>query len=160
MAEKLLKRMNEEQRIYYKISPLSKSVSKIVINHEDAIYSLLYIIHYLEKHDYTLTHICLQDFVVIDNKLFLDSSKHMVDLKGDYFSYQSIPKSGIEFITNNMSENRIHKSNVYESIGYFIYYLLIHKVKKELNEKDFEPIFETKPYYFIKNAIEKSMIYI
>lgn len=158
MAENLLKKMNEEQKIYYKTSgPVSK---KVKINHEDAIYSLLFIIHYLEKHDYTLTHICLQDFVVIDNKLFLDSSKHMVDVKGDYFSYQSIPKSGIEFITNNMSENRIHKSNVYESIGYFIYYLLLHKVKKELTEKDFEPIFETKPYYFIKNAIEKSMIYI
>jgi hypothetical protein len=158
MAENLLKKMNEEQKLYYKIS--SKSVSKVKIHHEDAIYSLLYIIHYLEKHDYTLTHICLQDFVVIENKLFLDSSKHMVNIKGDYFSYQSIPKSGIEFITNNMSENRIHKSNVYESIGYFIYYLLLHKVKKELTEKDFEPIVGTKPYYFIKNAIEKSMIYI
>ena len=59
-----------------------------------------------------------------------------------------------------MSENRIHKSNVYESIGYFIYYLLLRKVKTELTKKDYEPIFETKPYYFIKNAIEKCLIYI
>jgi hypothetical protein len=84
----------------------------------------------------------------------------MVDVKGDYFSYQSIPKNGIEFVTTTMSENRIHKSNVYESIGYFIYYLLLRKVKKELTQKDYEPIFETKPYYFIKNSIEKCLIYI
>jgi len=159
MAEDLLKKMNEEQKLYYQTSgPVSKNVKKI--NYEDAIYSLLYIIHYLEKHDYTLTHICLQDFIVMDDKLFLNTSKHMVDVKGDYFSYQSIPKNGIEFVTNTMSENRIHKSNVYESIGYFIYYLLLRKVKKELSEKDLRPIFETKVYFFIKNAIDKSLIYL
>jgi len=158
MAENLLKNMFEEQKIFYHSSKEKGNINKI--KYENAIYSLLYIIHYLEKHDYTLSHICLQDFIVLDNKLFLNSSKHMVDLKGDYFSYQSIEKNGIEFITNNMTENRIHKSNVYESIGYFIYYLILHKVKTELNEKDLSPIFETKVYYFIKNTIEKCFIYI
>ena len=84
----------------------------------------------------------------------------MYDVKGGYFSYESKDKHGIEFITKGMKESRIHKSNVYESISYFIYYLLLHKVKTELNETDLEPIFETKPYYFIKNGIEKCFIYI
>ena len=130
------------------------------MNYEDAIYSLLFIIHYLERNNYTLSHICLKDFVIKENRLFLISTKHIYDIKGDYFSYESKDKSGIEFITKNMNDSRIHKSNVYESISYFIYYLLLYKVKNELTEIDLEPIFETKPYYFIKNGIEKCLIYI
>jgi len=125
-----------------------------------AIYSLLYIIHYLEDKNHTLSHICLNDFVIKDNKLFLKSNEHIVELKGDYFSYESKEKNGIEFTTKNMN-SRMHKSNVYESIAYFIYYLLVRIVKNDLDETDLEIIFETKSYYFIKNAIkEKCLIYI
>jgi hypothetical protein len=159
MAEKLLKILNEDQKIFYNISGKPHTNIK-TINYEDAIYSLLFIIHYLERNNYTLSHICLKDFVVHDNRLFLNSTNHMYDIKGDYFSYESTDKNGIEFITKNMNESRIHKSNVYESISYFIYYLLFYKVKNELTETDLEPIFETKPYYFIKNGIEKCFIYI
>jgi len=159
MAEKLLKILNEDQKIFYNISGKPHTNIK-TINYEDAIYSLLFIIHYLERNNYTLSHICLKDFVVHDNRLFLNSTNHMYDIKGDYFSYESTDKNGIEFITKNMNESRIHKSNVYESISYFIYYLLFYKVKNELTETDLEPILETKPYYFIKNGIEKCFIYI
>jgi len=158
MAENLLKILNEDQKVFYKINKKPHTNIKN-INYEDAIYSLLFIIHYLERNHYTLSHICLKDFVIQDNRLFLNSTKHMYDIKGDYFSYES-DKNGIEFLTKNMNESRIHKSNVYESIGYFIYYLLFYKVKTELTEKDLDPIFETKPYYFIKNCIEKCFIYI
>ena len=159
MTEKLLKMLNEEQQKFYKTKGNSHKNFKI-LNYEDAIYSLLFIIHYLERNNYTLSHICLKDFVIKDDRLFLISTKHMYDIKGDYFSYESKDKSGIEFITKNMNDSRIHKSNVYESISYFIYYLLLYKVKNELTETDLEPIFETKPYYFIKNGIEKCFIYI
>lgn len=159
MAENLLKILNEDQKNFYKISGKPHTNIKN-INHEDAIYSLLFIIHYLERNNYTLSHICLKDFVIQDNRLFLNSTKHMYDIKGDYISYESTDKNGIEFLTKNMNESRIHKSNVYESISYFIYYLLCYKVKIELTERDLDPIFETKPYYFIKNGIEKCFIYI
>jgi hypothetical protein len=102
----------------------------------------------------------MNDFIIYEDRLFLNSSQHICEIRGEYFSYESKDKNGIEFITKNMKESRIHKSNVYESISYFIYYLLLHKVKTELNESDLEPIFETKPYYFIKNGIEKYFIYI
>jgi hypothetical protein len=159
MAENLLKIMNQDQKTFYKITGSSHSNIKH-INYEDAIYSLLFIIHYLERNHYTLSHICLKDFIVQDNRLFLNSTNHMYDIKGDYFSYESSAKNGIEFLTKSMNESRIHKSNVYESISYFIYYLLFYKVKTELTETDLEPIFETKPYYFIKNGIEKCCLYI
>jgi len=159
MAENLLKILNEDQKKFYKISGKPHTNIKN-INYEDAIYSLLFIIHYLERNNYTLSHICLKDFVIQDNRLFLNSTNHMYDIKGDYISYESSDKNGIEFLTKNMNQSRIHKSNVYESISYFIYYLLFYKVKTELTEIDLDPIFETKPYYFIKNCIEKCFIYI
>lgn len=158
MAEKLLKQLNQDQKIFYKTTGNSHTNIKS-LNYEDAIYSLLYIIHYLERNEYTLSHICLKDFVVQDNRLFLNSTNHMYDIKGEYISYES-DKNGIEFVTKNMKDSRIHKSNVYESISYFIYYLLFHKVKTELSEADLESIFETKVYYFIKNGIDKYFIYI
>jgi len=160
MAEKLLKDLNEDQKKFYKIKSDKTHTNIKTLNYEDAIYSLLYIIHYLERNDYTLSHICLNDFIVQENHLFLNTTKHMYDIKGDYISYEYKDKNGIEFITKNMNDSRIHKSNVYESISYFIYYLLLYKVKNELTETDLEPIFETKPYYFIKNGIEKCFIYI
>lgn len=159
MAEKILKMLNEEQKKFYKTKGNShKNFKKL--NYEDAIYSLLFIIHYLEKNEYTLSHICLNDFIIIDNKLFLNNTNHLYDIKGEYISYESNDKKGIEFFTKNMNDSRIHKSNVYESISYFIYYLLFYKIKSELTETDLEPIFETKPYYFIKNCIDKYFIYI
>ena len=159
MAEKILKKLNEEQKLFYNSQGKSHTNFKS-LNYEYAIYSLLYIIHYLEENNYTLSHICLKDFIIQDNHLFLNTTKHIFDIKGDYFSYESRDKNGIEFLTKKMNDSRIHKSNVYESIGYFIYYLLVHTVKDELNESDLEIIFETKPYFFIKNCIEKCFIYI
>jgi hypothetical protein len=157
--EELLKILNEDQKKFYNITNTTNTQIKR-LNYEDAIYSLLFIIHYLEKNNYTLSHICLNDFDVYENRLFLNKTTHIYDVKGNYFSYESKDNHGIEFITKGMNESRIHKSNVYESISYFIYYLLLHKVKSELTETDLEPIFETKPYYFIKNGIQKSFIYI
>jgi len=158
-VEDLLNLMNQDEKSFYNISNTTKMSIKR-INHEDAIYSLLFIIHYLERNNYTLSHICLNDFDVYENRLFLNTTKHIYDIKGDYISYESKDKNGIEFITKNMNDSRIHKSNVYESISYFIYYLLLRKVKNELTDSDLEPIFETKVYYFIKNGIEKCFIYI
>ena len=160
MTENLLKDLTKDQKQFYSITTNKSHKNFKCMNYEDAIYSLLFIIHYLERNNYTLSHICLKDFVIKDDRLFLISTKHIYDVKGDYFSYESKDKSGIEFITKNMNDSRIHKSNVYESISYFIYYLLLYKVKTELTETDLEPIFETKPYYFIKNGIEKCFIYI
>ena len=159
MAQKILKNLFEDQTDFYKIKGTSHSNFKS-IDYEMAIYSLMYIIHYLEAHDYTLTHICLDDFVIYDNIMFLKKETHLVETKGDYFSYEMMEKHGIEFPTKN-KENRIHKSNVYESIAYFIYYILLRKVKNVFTENDLEIIYETKPYFFIKNAIqEKCLIYI
>jgi hypothetical protein len=157
--EELLKSLNKDQKHFYNIT-ISKSSNIKRLNYEDAIYSLLFIIHYLERNNYTLSHICINDFDLYENRLFLNTTKHIYDVRGNYFSYESKDKNGIEFFTKGMKESRIHKSNVYESISYFIYYLLLRKVKIELTEIDLEPIFETKAYYFIKNGIEKCFIYI
>jgi hypothetical protein len=46
MAENLLKIMNEDQKVFYKITGKPHTNIKN-INYEDAIYSLLFIIHYL-----------------------------------------------------------------------------------------------------------------
>jgi len=159
ILEDLLKILNEDEKRFYNITTTTRTNIKR-LNYEDAIYSLLFIIHYLERNNYTLSHICLNDFDVYENRLFLNTTKHIYDIKGDYFSYESKDKHGIEFVTKHMKDSRIHKSNVYESISYFIYYLLLRKIKTELNETDLEPIFETKAYYFIKNGIEKCFIYI
>jgi len=162
MAQKILKNLFEDQFDFYKIKDKTTSHTNFrSLNYEMAIYSLLFIIHYLEANEYTLTHICLDDFVIYDNKMFLKKETHLVETKGDYFSYESIEKHGIEFTTKSMNDNRIYKSNVYESIAYFIYYVLLRKVKNELTKDDLEILFETKPYFFIKNAIEeKCLIYI
>ena len=157
--EELLQILNEDQKQFYNITT-SKSTHIKRLNYEDAIYSLLFIIHYLERNNYTLSHICLNDFDIYENRLFLNTTKHIYDVRGNYFSYEAKDKNGIEFLTKGMKDSRIHKSNIYESISYFIYYLLLHKVKTELTEIDLEPIFETKAYYFIKNGIEKCFIYI
>jgi hypothetical protein len=159
MAENLLKKLYEDQIKFYKIKSPKTNTNIKNINYEDAIYSLLFIIHYLEENHYTLSHICLNDFIIQDNKLFLNSTNHMYDIKNDYISYETKEKKGIEFFTKNMNDSRLHKSNVYESISFFIYYLLMYKVKNELTETDLEPIFETKVYYFIKNC-DKYLLYI
>ena len=91
MAENILKMLNIEQKKLYEnhSSKLDKSKFKShnnfkKLNYEDAIYSLLFIIHYLEDNHYTLSHICLNDFIIQDNKLFLNSTNHMYDIKNDY----------------------------------------------------------------------------
>ena len=71
--EELLKILNEDQKRFYNITNTTNTQIKR-LNYEDAIYSLLFIIHYLEKNNYTLSHICLNDFDVYENRLFLNKT--------------------------------------------------------------------------------------
>jgi hypothetical protein len=121
---------------------------------EQCINSLLYIINYLELNGYTLTHVCLNDFKVYDQYLFLMRDTHIVELGNSKFIQTK--KDGIEFIP-------ISKKNMlYNSIGLFVYYLITKEVKNILKEKDLSTIYYSKPYFFIKNIMGKEpcLIYL
>jgi hypothetical protein len=121
---------------------------------EQCINSLLYIINYLELNGYTLTHVCLNDFKVYEQYLFLMRDTHIVELGNNKFIQTK--KDGIEFIP-------ISKKNMlYNSIGLFVYYLITKEVKNILKEKDLSTIYYSKPYFFIKNIMGKEpcLIYL
>ena len=121
---------------------------------EQCINSLLYIINYLQLNGYTLTHICLNDFKVFNQYLFLMRDTHIVEL--DKNTYIPSKKDGIEFIP--ISKNHM----LYNSIGLFVYYLITKEVKTQLKEKDLSTIYYSKPYFFIKNIMGKEpcLIYL
>jgi hypothetical protein len=128
---------------------------------EQCINSLLYIITYLEFNGYTLTHICLNDFKVFNQYLFLMRDQNIVKLENNMYDYRATKKDGIEFIPINISKKN-HKSMLYNSIGLFMFYIITKEVKHNLKEKELDKIYYSKPYFFIKNIMGKEpcLIYL
>jgi hypothetical protein len=162
----ILNELREKMIKFYNISDDSKDKEipfEITKNKEDILLNLLFIIDYLKEKKYTLSHICLSDFVFLDNVLILKKDNHLVHLDDKLYFRNVYDKSKkndneeeIEFPTKELMENtRVSITSTYESIGLFVYYLFFERVKLELTESDLQKIKGTKPYYFIKNTVYK-----
>ena len=156
----LLESLEKDEMTIFKIKSLSLT-TKFKNLKEECIYSLLYIIHFLEMNGYMLTHICLNDFQVHDQYLFLIKDTHIVELNKDQYTYTVLKNEKIEFIPNDIKDTN-HKSMLYKSVGLFMYYLIQKKIKNVITEKDLDEIYYSKAYFFIKNTIDNNpcLIYI
>jgi len=154
MTTKLLNLLKEYQINVFNINSKHLNLTnKYKYLNETCIFSLLCIIHYLEINGYTLTHICLNDFEVYDQYLFLVKDTHIVELVNDTYIYTPLPKEKIEFIPKDISHNN-HKYILYKSVGLFMYYLVTRKIKNKITEKELDVLYYSKPYFFIKNTID------
>ena len=154
----MLKELRGIQNAYFKLKPKSYNTKyrKLTV---ECIYSLLFIIYYLELKGFTLSHICLSDFEICDNYLFLKDDDHIVQLVDDHYMYEAKTKTnGLEFLPASSSN---HKTHLYRSVGQFIFWILTHK-NIDITEKELEPYYYTKPYFFIKNTMsnEPTLIYL
>jgi hypothetical protein len=155
----LLNHLKSEEETFFKIKPhLNTKYKKL---NETCIYSLIFIIKFLEYNGYTLTHICLNDFEVHDQILFLIKDTHIVELYDDYYIYNETPKEKIEFLPITIA----HKNNkkfLYVSVGLFMYYLITKQIKNDITEDELSKLEYSKPYYFIKNTFNKDpcLIYL
>jgi len=154
----MLKELRSAQIAYFKIKPRDIHTNYKQLKVE-CIYSLIFIISYLEHNGFTLSHICLSDFEIYDNYLFLKDEEHVVELVDDYYMYE--PKTKVNSVEFLPAESNNHKTHLYRSVGQFIFWVLTHK-NVEITEQNLEPFYYTKPYFFIKNTMgqEPSLIYL
>jgi hypothetical protein len=165
----ILNKLKDKMIQFYNITETNESPFDMTKNKEDILLNLLFIIDFLKENKYTLSHICLSDFVFIENVLILNKDTHLVHLD-DKLYFRNVYDSSkdnnednennedynIEFPTKELMNNtRVSISSTYESIGLFVYYLYFERVKLELTETDLQKIKGTKPYYFIKNTVYK-----
>jgi hypothetical protein len=152
-----LEELRQEQMKYYGLKEYKPEKLKLTkLNMDAMIPQLCFIIHYLNQHSYTLSHICLNDFEISENVLFLRSLVHMTEIdSNNSFIYKKLEeKEGICFPSNKLKDGqRASIYDTYASVGLFIYYIYYKKVKNELTEKDYGKLKGTKPYYFIKNTM-------
>jgi hypothetical protein len=118
---------------------------------EPVLKQLLFILNYLMERGYTLSVICLHDFVFRDNVLFLKNKNHWVELDKGPYSVESKEKCFVP-------EGKDSLTMTYASVGLFAFYLWTHKTKTKLSESDYGKLKGTKVYYFIKNTLEKNPI--
>jgi len=156
----LLETLKTDEMELFNINQLNLTTRFKNLN-ETCIYSLLFIIFFLEQKGYTLTHICLNDFEIHEQNLFLIKDEHIVELKNNTYTYTKTKKGKIEFIPNDIKEVN-NKTMLYKSVGLFMYYLIQHKIKASITEKELDEIYYSKPYFFIKNTIDNNpcLIYI
>jgi len=155
----MLNELRDDQNAYFNIKPKTFHTKYKKLN-IDCIYSLLFIISSLEIRGFTLSHICLSDFEICDNYLFLKNDDHVVELVDNYYMYEQRSKTNsLEFLPPTNSRN--YKTELYRSVGQFIFWVLTH-TNVEITEKNLEPYYYTKPYFFIKNTMgtEPSLIYL
>jgi hypothetical protein len=158
--------LKEDQMKYYQLSEYNPvKFNKKNIEYDLFIPQICFIIHYLIQKGYTLSHICLHDFEMSDNILFLKNDRHIekMDSNQTYLFKHPSKESGICFIPKNLQNGqRGSIRDTYASVALFIYYLFYKKVVQELSEKDYIKLKGTKPYYFIKNAMSTtpSLIYL
>jgi hypothetical protein len=82
----ILNEMKKDEIELFNIKSLKLSTKYKGLN-ESCIYSLIYIVNFLEQKGYTLSHISLHDFEVHDQVLFLVKDTHIVELYDDTYIY-------------------------------------------------------------------------
>lgn len=157
----LLNNLKKELSTIFNIKPILTSSYKKL--NERCIYSLLFTIYYLEQHSLTLTHICLHDFEVSDQVLYLTKDTHIVELLDDHYIYESpnTAKEHLEFLPHNITYKN-DKNVLYRSVGLFMFYLVTKKIRTQIVDSELDVLYYTKPYFFIKNAldVEPCLIYL
>ena len=124
---------------------------------EPVLKQLLFTLNYLMERGYTLSVICLSDFVFRDNILFLKKKTHWVELdKGPYSVESKESKESKEKCF--VPEGKDSLTMTYASVGLFAFYLWTRKTKTTLTESDYGKLKGTKVYYFIKNTLETNPI--
>ena len=115
------------------------------LNIPKIIEQLILIVEFLLKEGYTLSYICPHDFVLKDNILFLNETRHVVKIDEPI----KITKKDECFHSKGLKATL---ERTYSSVGLFIFYLYTRKVKTSLKEEDYGKLIGTKAYYFIKNT--------
>lgn len=154
----ILNELRDKMIKFYNITDTTERPFEMIDNKEQLILNLLYIINFLNHKNFTLTHICLSDFVLLENYFFLKKDTHLVKLdEKKYFrNMYEENEDEIEFPTKELkTETRVSLNETYKSVGLFVYYLYLNKIKDELTDHDLQKINGTKPYYFIKNTVYK-----
>ena len=105
---------------------------------------LILIISILLKEGYTLSYICPDDFLLKNDILFLNETRHVV-LVNDPIKIKTKDCFHYKGLTATVERT-------YASVGIFVYYLYTRKTKTVLKEEDYGKLKGTKPYYFIKNT--------
>ncbi len=156
----ILTEMKKDELELFNISK-PQLTSKYKKLNELCIYSLLFIVNFLEQKGYTLTHICLNDFEVHDQILFLVKDTHIVELYDDTYIYEPSQKEKIEFIPDDI-QYKNHKTTLYKSVGLFMFYLITKKIKSKISNAELEDLYYSKPYFFIKNTMDNDpcLIYL
>jgi len=120
---------------------------------EPVLKQLMFTLNHLMERGYTLSVICLSDFVFRDNVLFLNKKTHWIELdKGPYFVKEK------EKAKCFIPEGKDSLTMTYASVGLFAFYLWTRKIETTLTESDYGKLKGTKVYYFIKNTMEKNPI--
>jgi hypothetical protein len=156
----ILTEMKKDELELFNISK-PQLTSKYKKLNELCIYSLLFILNFLEQKGYTLTHICLNDFEVHDQVLFLVKDTHIVELYDDTYIYEPSQKEKIEFIPDDI-QYKNHKTILYKSVGLFMFYLITKKIRSKISNAELDELYYSKPYFFIKNTIDNDpcLIYL
>lgn len=159
-----IEELREKQMKYYDISVYKPEKVKITkLNIDRIISQLCFIVDYLIRHEHTLTHICLNDFEMCDDTLFLKRDARVVSIDSKHkFTYKKdtdkmcFPNKGL------VDGQKASVDDTYASVGLFIYYLYFKKVVNNISEKDYGKLKGTRPYYFIKNTMKPSpcLIYL
>ena len=70
-------------------------------------------------------------------------------------------KQKLDFLPNNITYNN-HKYVLYRSVGLFMFYLVTKKIRTHIPDAELDALYYTKPYFFIKNAldVEPCLIYL
>lgn len=121
------------------------------LNIPKIIEQLILIVEILLKEGYTLSYICPHDFVLKDNILFLNETRHIVKINEPI----KITKKEECFHSKGLKATL---ERTYASVGLFIFYLYTRKVKTSIKEEDYGKLVGTKAYYFIKNTQDSKPI--
>ena len=153
--------MKKDQKELFNIKSLKLAAKYKGLN-ESCIYSLIFIVSFLEQKGLTLTHICLNDFEVHEQVLFLVKDTHIVELYDDTYIYEPLEKEKIEFIPDDI-QYKNHKTILYKSVGLFMFYLITKKIRSKISNVELEALYYSKPYFFVKNSmdtIDPCLIYL
>jgi hypothetical protein len=157
----ILNEMKKDEIELFNIKSIKLTTKYKGLN-ESCIYSLIFIVSFLEQKGYTLSHISLHDFEVHDQVLFLVKDTHIVELYDDTYIYEPLQKEKIEFIPDDI-QYKNHKTILYKSVGLFMFYLITKKIRSKLSNGELEALYYSKPYFFIKNSmdtIDPCLIYL